>query len=151
MWPMFMKKEMKTPMKTTKKIKKPMPLADQKGFTLLEVLIALAIFAVGILAVLGLQITSIKGNDSGREITESTAIASDQLEQLMAKSYGDITDFIGGSNVKTVTVDDYTITLTLAPDTPEAGMSTITAEAAKTSGTGGLLATRAKLFTIRAQ
>ena len=35
---------------------------DQKGFTLIEVLIGLVILSVGLLAIAGLQITSARGN-----------------------------------------------------------------------------------------
>jgi type IV pilus assembly protein PilV len=61
---------------------------DIKGFTLIEVLIVLAIFSIGILAVAAMQMTSTKGNASARRITEATALAENQLENLMQVSYG---------------------------------------------------------------
>ena len=38
---------------------------DQKGFTLLKVLISIVILSVALLALAGLQITSIRGTPSG--------------------------------------------------------------------------------------
>ncbi len=58
-----------------------------KGFTLIEVLIVMAIFSIGILAVVAMQVTSTKGNASARRITEATALAENQIENLMQVSY----------------------------------------------------------------
>ena len=60
-----------------------------KGFTLIEVLIVMAIFSIGILAVAAMQVTSTKGNASARRITEATALAETQIENLMQLSYED--------------------------------------------------------------
>ena len=60
---------------------------DNKGFTLIEVLITLAIFSIGILAVAAMQMTSTKGNASSRRITEATALAETQIERLIQLPY----------------------------------------------------------------
>ena len=60
---------------------------DLKGFTLIEVLIVMAIFSIGILAVATMQMTSTKSNASARRITEETALAENQIENLMQLSY----------------------------------------------------------------
>ena len=60
---------------------------DIKGFTLIEVLIVMAIFSIGILAVAAMQVTSTKSNASARRITEATALAENQIENLMQVSY----------------------------------------------------------------
>lgn len=59
----------------------------QRGFTLLEVMIALAIFAVGILAVSAMQINSINQNAGARMQTEATTLATDAMERLLALPY----------------------------------------------------------------
>jgi Tfp pilus assembly protein PilV len=60
------------------------------GFSIMETLIALSIFTIGILAVATLVLSSIGENASARRITEATALAEDRLEQLMAAPYGAI-------------------------------------------------------------
>lgn len=59
------------------------------GFTLIEVLIAMAIFAIGILAVTSMQIRSINQNASARLQTEATTLAVDWMEQLLSLPYED--------------------------------------------------------------
>ena len=53
-----------------------------KGFTLIEVLIGLTILAVGLLALAGLHITSIRGNSFSNNLTQATYSAQDGLEFL---------------------------------------------------------------------
>jgi type IV pilus assembly protein PilV len=53
-----------------------------KGFTLIEVMIAVVILAVGLLALMTMQIVSIKANAFSSEMTYSTMLAQQQLETL---------------------------------------------------------------------
>ena len=62
---------------------------DNQGFTLIEVLIAVSVFAIGFLAVAAMQITANKSTRRSVEFTEATAIASDRMERLMALPYTD--------------------------------------------------------------
>ncbi len=55
---------------------------NQQGFSLLEVLIGLAILAVGLLAVAALQTTSVRGNFFSHNLMQATYIAQDRLEFL---------------------------------------------------------------------
>ena len=59
----------------------------EKGFTLLEVLIAISIFSIGILAVGTMQISAINGNASARTHTEAVTWAADRVERLMGLPY----------------------------------------------------------------
>ena len=79
-----------------------------KGFTLIEVLIVMAIFSIGILAVAALQITSTKGNASARRITEATALAENQIEDLMQLPYSH-SDLNPDNNPHVLTQGPYTI------------------------------------------
>ncbi|MGD8671407.1 MAG: type IV pilus modification protein PilV [Desulfobacterales bacterium] len=70
------------------------PLSNLKpqgahGFTLIEVLIAMAIFAIGILAVTTMQMRSINQNASARMQTEATTLAVDWMERLLSLPYED--------------------------------------------------------------
>ena len=55
---------------------------EKKGFTLAEVLVSLVILAVGILAIAGMQIISIKGTSFSRYLTRASVLAQDSLESL---------------------------------------------------------------------
>lgn len=59
----------------------------EKGFSLIEVLIALAIFSIGILAVSSLQVSASLQSRNSSEITEATAIAFNQMEELMLRPF----------------------------------------------------------------
>ncbi len=60
----------------------PRQFKSTKGFTLIEVMIALLILAVGLLALMTMQIVSIKANAFSSEMTYSTMLAQQQLETL---------------------------------------------------------------------
>ena len=81
---------------------------DIKGFTLIEVLIVMAIFSIGILAVAAMQVTSTKSNASARRITEATALAENQIENLMQVSY-DHADLNAATNPHGSTQGPYVI------------------------------------------
>jgi len=71
-------------------IDKGMPvktLKKQEGFTLIEVLIAVTIFAVGLLAVAALQTSAIRMNSSGNRLTELSTLGIDRFEDLLTRSY----------------------------------------------------------------
>lgn len=55
---------------------------NQKGFSLLEILIGLVILAVGLLAIAALQTTSVRGNYFSNNLMQATYIAQDRLEFL---------------------------------------------------------------------
>lgn len=60
---------------------------NEKGFSLLEVLIALVIIALGLLALGNMQVMGINGNSSGQKLTNTTTLAQDALESLANLSY----------------------------------------------------------------
>jgi len=62
----------------------------EAGFTLIEVIIALAILTIGILSVNAMQITAINGNATASRLTIASTWAGDQVERLMALDYDDI-------------------------------------------------------------
>ena len=57
------------------------------GFTLIEVMVALVIFSLGILGVAKMQINAIQGNAAALKITEKFSLASNCIERLMALPY----------------------------------------------------------------
>lgn len=61
---------------------------DKKGFTLLEVLIAICLLTIGMMGLVSLQSRGIRGNDLGNRTTQAVALAQDQLEQLINSGTG---------------------------------------------------------------
>jgi type IV pilus assembly protein PilV len=59
----------------------------QSGLTLLEVMIALVILAIGLLALSGMQITSIRANGSGFQSTTAVSLADERMQQLKNLSF----------------------------------------------------------------
>ena len=60
---------------------------DKGGFTLIEVMVAMVIFAVGILALAGMQSNYISGNARARLQTEATALGAHVIEQLRSMPF----------------------------------------------------------------
>ncbi len=57
------------------------------GFTIIELIISLALSTVGLLGLLSLQMISIRGNSSSRNLTEAIGLAQDRLERAQATVY----------------------------------------------------------------
>jgi prepilin-type N-terminal cleavage/methylation domain-containing protein len=67
--------------------------ADQNaGYSIIEVMISLAIFAIGILGIATLQILATNGNTNARKYSEASEIAQGQIEALMAMPYATVVD-----------------------------------------------------------
>ena len=65
-------------------------LAKQDGFTLIEVLVAITILAVGLLALALMQTTAIKANALSSKSTMATQLAQDRLETFKNISFAAI-------------------------------------------------------------
>jgi prepilin-type N-terminal cleavage/methylation domain-containing protein len=72
-------------------------LTRSKGFSLIEVMIALVILAVALLALAGLMITTTKNTSFGGHMTEAATFAQDKLEQLRAAPW---TGIIAGADTQ---------------------------------------------------
>lgn len=105
-----------------KKVIKRTKQMSNEGFTLVEVMIGMAIFLIGFLAIGTMQISAINGNASAREATEAATRATDQLETLIALPYASIVS--GGP----VTVGDgaYTVSWAVVDGTPLPNTKAIT-------------------------
>lgn len=65
-------------------------MSKEKGFTLIEVLIAIAILAIAITALAGLAGSTIKSTDAGKRRTQALNLAAEKLEALKSIRYPDI-------------------------------------------------------------
>jgi len=62
-------------------------LNGEHGYTLLEVLIAISIFMVGILAIGSMQASALKGNSVAGGVTQAVEIAQRHIEEIMSIEY----------------------------------------------------------------
>jgi len=81
-------------------------LTKLDGFTLIEILVALIIISVSLLALAGLMVTTTKNNSFGNHMTEATTFGQDKLEELRVTPW----DYIlkGGDNIIGCTGINYT-------------------------------------------
>jgi len=70
---------------------------NDAGFTIIEVLVAMIIFVVGILAVGKMLIVSIHGNHIAGKYTEGSNLGISEIEKIIATAYDDAT-LAGGTN-----------------------------------------------------
>lgn len=85
-----------------------------KGFTLIEILIAIVILSISLLALAGLMATSSQNTSFGGHITEAATYAQDQLERLGVTPWENITDdWLDPSGLNKTKVSGITYTRTL--------------------------------------
>jgi type IV pilus assembly protein PilV len=65
---------------------------DNKGFSILEILIGLTVFAIGILALAKVQMISLKGNTNSRQMTEASYLAQSRMETLARLPFATLVD-----------------------------------------------------------
>lgn len=63
-------------------------MADEKGFSLIEVLFGVMIFAFGMLGVAAMLTATVRDNSFSSGLSEATMLASSQLDVLLAVPYG---------------------------------------------------------------
>lgn len=62
-------------------------MKNHKGLTLLEAVIAMALFFVAVLAFAGVAVTASKGAAASKHLTTATTLAQDKLEQVRSAGY----------------------------------------------------------------
>jgi prepilin-type N-terminal cleavage/methylation domain-containing protein len=100
-------------------------LKKEDGFTLIEVLIAITIFAVGLLAVAGMQTSAIRMNSTAGKLTNLSTWGTDKIEELSALPYSDpLLDSAGNPHQELL--GDYTISWTVIDNNPVTNTKNIT-------------------------
>ena len=63
---------------------------NRSGFTLLEIMIALSLLAIGLLSLAVMQITAMKYGARGRHMTKAAVVAEAKMEELSRKTWTQI-------------------------------------------------------------
>lgn len=71
---------------------------DDRGFTLLEALIAILIFSIGILATVSMQTSSLNANMLARQNTEAASNAASVIENLRPLDYIEDAELTDGTH-----------------------------------------------------
>ncbi len=61
-----------------------------RGFSLVELLIAIFILTIGLLALSGLQVTAIRGNLGSKDLTTAVLLTEKKMEQLKNTAYSSL-------------------------------------------------------------
>jgi type IV pilus modification protein PilV len=93
---------------------------EQNGFTLVELLVAVTVLAVGLLGVAGLQGSMIRKNVSAMKNTEATALIEDKIEEIRNTPYDNIPEGVVDEN-GLGTSGDFSRRTTVQKDTPVPG------------------------------
>lgn len=96
-------------------------LHDSKGFTLVEVFVALLIFMLGLVPFLKLQLSTIDSNLAANQVTEATNLAKSKMEELLGMNYQNLLS----ATIASKKVDNYTVTWTRTADSPIADTATL--------------------------
>lgn len=105
------------------------PKTNSAGFSLVEVIVALFLMGLGVLAAAPMFMYAMQQNASGGDIGSAGAIAVDRLEQIRARDYDTLT--AGGSlavnatGYSDVTDPDFTVRWIVVDDIPIANTKSI--------------------------
>jgi type IV pilus assembly protein PilV len=104
-------------------------IGSEEGFTLLEVLVTILIFSIGMLGTLVLMTGVIRGNFFSRNITSATAIAQTTIENAQRAGYAGVSSYITDSTKVPAHVSlggvNFSQTASVANGTPATGLKTV--------------------------
>ncbi len=99
-----------------------LPLKDESGFTLLEVLISVVILAIGLLGVAALQMVAIQGNSFGSKLS----VATEQIESTIERYRNMPFDDIANENIAAADNNGYAIQSAVVDNSPIDDTKTVT-------------------------
>jgi prepilin-type N-terminal cleavage/methylation domain-containing protein len=110
-------------------------LADSRGFTLVEVLVSIALVSVALIAMAGMMTTAYRTIDRSGEQTSASVLVQQRMEWLRNQAFtaGSLN---AGTTTETLTgtYAGYTRVTTIADNTPSTGVKQITVRTDAPSG-----------------
>jgi type IV pilus modification protein PilV len=104
------------------KWRNPTALAETTAFTLVEVMVALVILAIGVLGVAGLLVTTVQSNRGATNRSRADELIYEKVEEFQSTSYAAITS---GSDEVTIDGVVFAREWTVTPNDPTSGVLTI--------------------------
>lgn len=103
--------------------------AGNKGFTLIEIMVAIVILSIGLLGMASLTVSIIKGNKLSNNLSVATTLGQDKMEDIRRLGYSGTptTTTTVTENYNTITdYGEYKRVTETTIDSPATGMKTIT-------------------------
>ena len=94
---------------------------DQRGFTMVEALVALVVFGVGMLTLLQLAPRATHSGTQGRRISEAMSLAQDKVEELRALP-NESNELAAGTHIDAADLGSFSRRWVVTDDTPISGM-----------------------------
>jgi prepilin-type N-terminal cleavage/methylation domain-containing protein len=104
-------------------LRRAMPRSGEDGFTFIEVLQALSLSAIGLLALSSLTMGTISANAKARRITAAATLAQAKMEEIRNLAYTAVAD---GSDEVTDSTVHYSRSWTVCTDCPIQGTKEVT-------------------------
>lgn len=111
-----------------------MNMRNEKGFSIVELLFAILLLTIGLVAVAGMQSTAINGNAWANKLSTATVLAQEALEEILARGPSgaifsgnstaayDLDPNTIGNNISIRGAGTFSATRTITVDTPVAGV-----------------------------
>ena len=72
-------------------------LKNEKGFTLVEVIVSIGILSFGLLAVAAMQNSALLGTTKSKSVTEATTVGMDRMERIFAMPFDTLNAYAPGT------------------------------------------------------
>jgi len=100
---------------------------NDKGFTLLEILVAVTLLTIGLLGVAGLTVGIMRGNRHSNIVTTATTLAQDRMEEIRKRGYDNVdTTTFPDEDYNTITNFPFYKRVTSIAVGPSVNMKTVT-------------------------
>jgi len=100
---------------------------NQRGFTLIEIMVAITLLSIGLLGMAGLTVGIMRGNALSSQVTTSTALAQDKMEDIKRVGYSGVAE--GRSTEDYNDISGYPLYQRVTEvdvESPDPGMKTVT-------------------------